>query len=113
MTLSLITAVNVRVPFEYIPDQYFVTEIMMNGLECNTCVVFYNVGETTSNCAKKKSRGEVGRRLSAVPNSNTNTCYYKLPVECEDRDYWCVFEGVLAVNNTNGESVEICEFNQG
>ena len=111
MTLSLITNVNVKVPFEYVPDQYFVTEIMINGLECNTSMVFYNVGETTFNCAKKKTQGEVGELLSAVPNSNV--CYYKLPVECEDRDDWCVFEGVLVVNNTKGESVEICEFNQG
>ena len=113
MTLSLIAAVNVKVPFEYVPDQYFVSEIMMNGLECNTSVVFYNVGETTPSCAKKKTQGEMGQLLSAVNNSNTNVCYYKLPVACEDGDNWCEFDGVLAVNNTKGESVEICEFNQG
>ena len=113
MTLSLIAEINIRVPFVYVPDQYFVMEILMNGLECNTSVVFYNIGETTSNCAKKKTQGEVGQLLSAVPNSNTNVCYYELPVECEDGDNWCVFEGVLAMNNPNGESVEICEFNQG
>ena len=108
MTLSLIAAVNVKVPFENVPDQ-----ILINGLECNTAVVFYNVGETTSNCAKKKTQGEVGQLLSAVPNSNTNICYYELLVECENGDTWCLFEGVLVVNNPKGESVEICEFNQG
>ena len=113
MTLSLIAAVNIRVPFEYVPDQYIVMEIMMNGLECNTSVVFYNVGETTSNCAKKNTHGEVGQLLSAVSNSNTNICYYELRVECEGGDNWCEFDGVLVVNNTKGESVEICEFNQG
>ena len=113
MTLSLLAAVNVKVPFEYVPDQYFVTEILMNGLECNTSVVFYNVGETTSSCAKKKTQGEVGQLLPGVPNSKTNVCYYELPVECEDGDDWCEFDGVLAVNNPKGESVEICEFNQG
>ena len=113
MTLSLIAELNVVAPSESVPDQYFVMEIMMNGLECNTSVVFYNVGGTTSNCAKKKTQGEVGQLLSAVPNSNTNICYYELPVECEDRDDWCEFDSVLAMNNPKGESVEICEFNQG
>ena len=105
VTLSLITELNVVAPSESVPDQYFVMEILMNGLECNTSVVFYKVEET--NCQMKKTNGDVGKLLSAVPNSNM--CYYELPVECDVGDALCKFEGVLAVHNPEEKSAEICE----
>ena len=105
MTMSLVAAVNFRVPFEYVPDQYIVMEILMNGLDCNTSVVFYKMGE--NNCRMKKTNGKVGKLLSAVPNSNM--CYYELPVECYLGDALCKFEGVLAVHNTEEKPVKICE----
>ena len=105
MTLSLIAELNVKVPFEYVPDQYLVTEIMMNSLECNTSIIFYKVGE--NNCQMKKTNGDVGKLLSAVPNSNM--CYYELPVECDVGDALCKFEGVLAVHNPEQKPVEVGE----
>ena len=105
MTLSLATEINVVAPSESVPDQNFVLEIMINGLECNTSLVFYKVGE--NNCQMKKVNSEVGKLLSAV--SNSNMCYYELPIECDVLDDLCKFEGVLAVHNPEEKPVEICE----
>ena len=105
VTPSLIAELNIVASSESVPDQYIVTEIMMNGLECNTSVVFDKVEE--NNCQMKKTNGEVGKLLSAVPN--TNMCYHKLPVECDVGYALCKFEGVLAVHNPEEKPVEICE----
>ena len=105
VTLPLITELNVVAPSESVPDQYFVMEILMNGLECNTSVVLYKI--RVNNCQMKKTHGEVGKLLSAVPNSNV--CYYQLPVDCDVGADLCKFEGVLAVHNPEEKLVEICE----
>ena len=61
----------------------------------------------------KKTDEEVGQLLSSVPNSKKNICYYQLPVECDWSGDWCKFDGVLAIQNTESDSVEICELKQG
>ena len=111
VTPSLIAQLHVEVPVENVPHEYLVIKVVANGLKCNASIVFYKVGGSMSDCHMKETQGKVGRPFWVVPNMGT--CYFRIPVECEARDDFCQFNGVLVVSNTNGESAEICELTQG
>ena len=111
VTPSLIAQLHVEVPVENVPDEYFVIKIITSGLKCNASIVFYKVGGSVAGCHMKETQGKVGHPFWVVPNMST--CYFRIPVECEARDDFCQFNGVLVVSNTKGEFVEICELTQG
>ena len=111
VTPSLIAQLHVEVPVENVPDEYFVIKIITKGLKCNASIVFYKMEETRSDCHMKETQAKVGHPFWVVPNMST--CYFRIPVNCEARYYFCQFNGVLVVSNTNGESAEICELALG
>ena len=111
VTPSLIAQLHMEVPVENVPDEYLVIKVVANGLTCNSSIVFYKVGGTMSDCHMKETQGKVGQSFWVVPNMST--CYFRIPVECGNRDDFCQFNGVLVVSNTKGESAEICELTQG
>ena len=111
ITPSLIAQLHVEVPVENVPEEYFLIKIITKGLKCNSSIAFYKLGETMSDCHMKETQGKVGQLFWVVPNMST--CYFRIPVECEARDDFCQFNGVLVVSNTKGKSAEICELTQG
>ena len=111
-TITLVTELDIAVPFQTTPDKFVVIAIQMNDMRC-TSILLYNVLKASSDCQIKKTDGEGGQLLSSIPNRNKSTCYYQVPVECHWWGDWCKFDGVLAVKNMESDSVEICELNMG
>ena len=108
--VQIVADFHVNVDVTNVPERYIVTEIHTRGITCNATVVFFKAIPVTDSCHSKRADGVLDEKMTPMPVSNS--CYYKLPVDCS-LGYVCEFDGFIAVNTTAAVTMEVCDVQQG
>ena len=96
-----------RIPNDTVQEPFVMIRIHISGSQCNSTLTILQLLPVVSSCGKRNIVEETGELVSAFPNSDG--CYILLPIDCEEPQDTCEFNGFLAINNTQNVSLKLCE----
>ena len=108
--LKLVSEFHAEFPFINNDNNSLDLEIVIKPLECSNSIVFFEYHSDNTCGQMRKVYNKVGEILTPLPNEIS--CYYRLPVGCDENQNKCQFNGYFAINTTASSTIEVCDLQQ-